>query len=520
MRTGRLYKAATCLSLTLISAIAPGLSAYGQVINDYYPKQSPNPFDSQAQAGGSTSSAGTTSGSATGSATAPAAGSSSPAQSAAAAADQGNSTVWTPSGSTPASTTTTISPSTTSPSTTSSTPAATAPAAPAKPAVPFSNVKDPLVTHPGVDDAAAAVLPNSGTAIPNMVAPVFKPGSTAAAEQARAAAAAKARANQPMKLYGRIEQLTATKGANFPIVLKAMTAQMDNTPSSKLSGKVGTDPTLFSGTIAKSFPSDYRGNWGGTLKVWTVVQDPICYRIDPVEAAKLAKIFKSGSEGQVNFMFANDVKGGIYLAPAQVMFQESGADAGLGQQMSQMMGGQSLAQMGPMGAMMQQMAASMPVPVIFSFGDIQSSSMAKGLSGNDFVQRTLRNTTRQLAPNVLEQDVVAESNEIMKATGQPRKRYSESVLRFTKLNEQQMYVQAAAVTYGPDRKFQDKIIMYGYVTKGQVAQTNPYAGIMGGMPGGGQIPGAGSIFGGGNGQSPQLPGGIDMDAIKKMFGGQ
>jgi len=172
--------------------------------------------------------------------------------------------------------------------------------------------------------------------------------------------------------------------------------------------------------------------------------------------------------------------------------------------------------------MMQQMAASMPVPVIFSFGDIQSSSMAKGLSGNEFVQRTLRNTTRQLAPNVLEQDVIAESNEIMKATGQPRKRYSESVLRFTKVNEQQMYVQAAAVTYGPNRGFQDKIIMYGYVTKGTVAQTNPYAGIMGGqMPGAGQIPGAGSIFGGGgNGQTPQMPQGMDMDILKKMFGGQ
>ena len=109
----------------------------------------------------------------------------------------------------------------------------------------------------------------------------------------------------------------------------------------------------------------------------------------------------------------------------------------------------------------------------------------------------------------------------MKSTGQPRKRYSESVLRFTKVNEQQMYVQAAAVTYGPTKGFQDKVIMYGYVTKGQVAQTNPYANMMGGMPGGGQIPGAGSIFGGGgNGQTPQLPGGMDMEMIKKMLGGQ
>ena len=84
-----------------------------------------------------------------------------------------------------------------------------------------------------------------------------------------------------------------------------------------------------------------------------------------------------------------------------------------------------------------------------------------------------------------------------------------------------MYVQAAAVTYGPTRGFQDKIIMYGYVTKGAVAQTNPYANMMQGMPGGGQIPGGGSIFGGtGNGspQVPQMPQGMDMDMLKKMFG--
>jgi hypothetical protein len=258
-----------------------------------------------------------------------------------------------------------------------------------------------------------------------------------------------------------------------------------------------------------------------------VQQMPICYKIDPVEAGKIAKIFKSGSEGSVNFQFANDTKGGIYLAPAQVTFMASGADAGAAEQMQQMMGGQSMSSMGPMGAMMAQMANSMPVPVVFAFGDLQTGSLNKGLSGNDFVQRTIKNTTRQLAPNVLEQDVVAEMNEVMKSTGQTRKRYSETVLRFTKLNEQQMYVQAANVNYGPDRKFQDKIVMYGNVAKGTVANTNPYAGMMQGMsgaqmmPGAGQMPGAGAIFGGttgagGAGQMQQMQQSLDM--IKKMFG--
>ncbi len=442
MLTARLFKTATCLSLTLLSALLPSLEALGQVVNTDQPGiwtptqgQAPGktPADNQIVAPGAPGSA------------------MSPIPEPVFEPYKGPALQVAPDGSITDATTKSLK------------------EAAKHPPQPFSEIKDPLVTHPGGDSPARSK--NTATASARadeplgMVSPVFKPGSKAAIEEAKMKAEQKLRASQPMKLYGRIEQLTATSGANFPVVFKAMTPQLDTTPDKKLTGKVGSDPALFPGTIAKSFPSDFRGNWGGTLKVWTVVQDPICYKIDPVEAAKLAKIFKSGAEGQVNFMFANEPGGGIYLAPANVMFQESGADAGLGQQMSQMMGGQSLAAMGPMGAMMQQMAASMPVPVIFSFGDIASSSMAKGLSGNDFVQRTLRNTTRQLAPNVLEQDIVAESNEIMKSTGQPRQRYSESVLRFTKVNEQQMYVQAAAVTYGPTKGFQDKVIMYGYVTK-------------------------------------------------------
>jgi len=284
---------------------------------------------------------------------------------------------------------------------------------------------------------------------------------------------------------------------------------------------------MFSGTIAKSFPSDYRGNWGGDLTVWRVEQDPICYKIDPEEASKVLKIFKTGAKGSTNFMFAQDTRGGIVLAPAKVMFSVPGKDIGADQQMAQMMGGQSFANMGPMGQMMQQMAQSMPVPVIFSFGDIQSSQYAKGLSGNEFVQRTLKNQVRQLAPNVLEQQIVAECNEIMRSTGQPRKRYEESVLRFTKVNSQQMYVQAAQVVFGQDRKFQQKIVMYGYVTKGQVANTNPYSGMMQmmqpGQSGQSQFPslqpgqnpfgGGGNPFGGG---MPQFPPG--SNPFQGLFG--
>ncbi len=372
----------------------------------------------------------------------------------------------------------------------------------------------PVIDLPHVKEAAAASAHTqaglSGSASKATLGATAKPAQAPVQAQATTT-----------KLYGRIEQITSGNGANFPIILKAMTPQLDNSLAKKPLSGAATDVSMFSGTIAKSFPSDYRGNWGGDLTVWRVEQDPICYKIDPEEASKVLKIFKSGAKGSTNFMFAQDTRGGIVLAPAKVMFSVPGKDIGADQQMAQMMGGQSFASMGPMGQMMQQMAQSMPVPVIFSFGDIQSSQYAKGLSGNEFVQRTLKNQVRQLAPNVLEQQIVAECNEIMRATGQPRKRYEESVLRFTKVNSQQMYVQAAQVVFGQDRKFQQKIVMYGYVTKGQVANTNPYSGMMQmmqpGQSGQSQFPSlqpGQNPFGGGG--MPQLPPGFNP--FQGLFG--
>lgn len=404
---------------------------------------------------------------------------------------------------------------------------------PAKPAAGTTATSLPPIVEPNPTPIEKPII-NSGDLAPaegdaeiGMVKPVVKaspnsPAPTYPGRVSTAAAAEAPKSSAPTKLFGRIEQIAGGNGASFPIILKAQTPQLDTSLEKGKLSAGASQATMYSGVIAKSFPSDYRGNWGGELTVWRVEQDPICFRIDPVEAGKVQKIFKTGAKGNTNFQFAQDTRGGIVLAPAQVMFSVPGKDVDAEKQMAQMMGG-SFAAMGPMGQMMQQMAQNMPVPVVFSFGDIQSSQFAKGLSGNEFVQRTLRNQVRELATNVLEQQIVAECNEIMRATGQPRKRYEESVLRFTKVNSQQMYVQAAQVVYGPDRKFQQKIIMYGYVTKGQVANTNPYSGIMPMMqPGSGfplMQPGQGSGFPlmqPGSGQQLQLPPGFNP--LQNLFG--
>ncbi|MBP7576441.1 MAG: hypothetical protein KA794_07020 [Candidatus Obscuribacter sp.] len=412
-------------------------------------------------------------------------------------------------------------------------PATTAPTS-ETPATAAAAAAEPVKTNDEVKIETGSSAPTFKTETPK-AEPVHEAATAHAGSVHESIAAPKTAATAPIqaqatttKLYGRIEQISGN-GATFPI-FKSMTPQLDTSLAAKpaLKGQAQSG-VLFSGTVAKSFPEDYRGNWGGNLAVWRVEQSPICFQIDPEEAGKVQKIFKSGASGAVNFQFANSTTGGIYLAPAQVLFQVAGKDVDLGKQMSAMMGGQSLAAMGPMGQMFSQMAQNMPVPVLFSFGELQTNSLAKGLSGNEFVQRTLKNQVRQLTPQVIEQDIVAEQNEIMKATGQPRKRYEESVLRFTKVNPQQMYVQCAQVVFGPDRKFQQKIIMYGYVTKGQVVNTNPYSGMMQ-MPG--MVPGqsGASPFGGGGanpfgggganpfgqGGMPQLPPGFNP--LQGLFG--
>lgn len=314
------------------------------------------------------------------------------------------------------------------------------------------------------------------------------------------------------KLYGRIEEIAEGSGANFPIKLQAMKPQFDYSQTGKkLSAQASsTTASLYSGTIAKSFPQDFSGNWGGELAVWWCQQMPSAYQLDPVKAAKTDKIFARGNKGLVNFVFANSAQG-MTLEPARMLFHIQGKDTDTQAQLQQMLGG-NMAAMGPMAQMMESMAANMQIPVSLYLGNYQTSGFERGLSGGSATQRMIKNVLRQLAPNVLEQQVISQGTEEVKSTGRSHNYYQETVIRFTRTNPQQMYAQVVVVTYGPDRKFLDKVILYGYVTKGQVVNTDPMAGL-GGMGGlGGMMPmlAPGQGAGGGSMQLPQLPPGFDL----------
>ena len=60
-----------------------------------------------------------------------------------------------------------------------------------------------------------------------------------------------------------------------------------------------------------------------------------------------------------------------------------------------------------------------------------------------------------------------------RSSGRMRTGYAETVLRFTHLNPSQLYLQAACVSYDRYGKFEDKIVFYGTVNRGQAASPIP-----------------------------------------------
>lgn len=301
--------------------------------------------------------------------------------------------------------------------------------------------------------------------------------------------------SSPM-LYGRIEQITQGQGAQFPIVLKAQTAQMDTrkTPSSQQRGEAS-----FSGIEVRSFPQQFSGTWGGNLKIWSSQIDPICWQIDPDEANKMRSLFSAGQTGTVNFNFSQDSTGKIDLEPAQVGFMVPMKNTHMQEEMNGLLAGGRLGQSAGMSlpgmdskqlsGMMQQVVNNMNVPVMIEFGAINRSDV-EGISGNTIRATVLKNAIRQLGPGILEQQIVTQETQRNNKTGRIRHEYAETVIRFTSQNANDLYVQAAAVNYTEDRKFERKLILYGSVRRGQVMPdlSNPLGGFSNMMPGGSQLP--------------------------------
>ena len=372
--------------------------------------------------------------------------------------------------------------------------APSAPSATATPATPASvhdAVNAPSMTtaapaasvDPGATTAGKQPLDSSAVLPVRPLTPLTAPGQpvehaaaprpTQTSTSSKTTDRATDRANSPAKpmkmLTGRLEEIGGN-GASLPVgvmlKLKVQSAKSDPavTPAAKpLQGQVA------------SFPMDWRGVWGGQLKIHSRQASKLAYQTDYEETTTQDKILVPGTMGSVNFNFSQRGRD-IFLEPAQIMLPQrtDTAQARATQQqlkalgLEQMLGGNS-------SALLQSMTASIPVLVL---GQI---SNARGVTGNTFSSQVLKNDIRELKPGVLEQNLVAQTQETKTKTGSVEHYVTETVIRFTKLNQNQLYVQAASVQYRKDGQFESKVLMYGTVNRGQ-ASAGPLPGAFPGMP--------------------------------------
>lgn len=275
-------------------------------------------------------------------------------------------------------------------------------------------------------------------------------------------------------LTGRIEQISGEGEVKMP-VLKAQTAVLD-TRGKLLPGEV----EKYSGTVAKSFPTDFRGIWGGTLQIWSYRYSPDYLAVDREEAISTAKLLKPKRSGVVNFNFYNDRFNQVALQPATVLLSVPISETNTFSQMTSGSGG-----MGAFSGMFSQMMGNMEAPVInIHFGTYTTNSAERGVSGNDWKQDVAKNVIRMLGPGVLEQQIVTKYTTRTPA-GKTSSGYDESVMRFKKLDNNKLYVLCAAVKYSHTGKYLSKLIMYGTVDRNRRMDTNPMGGMNSMMGAGG-----------------------------------
>lgn len=362
-------------------------------------------------------------------------------------------------------------------------------------------------------------------ALAQQPANVTQAGQRAAAptqRKAPATSATSAKASsgktQPMKLFGRIDQIAGEPAPEMP-VLKLQQAVLD-TPSrpaprraptlraaaSETKLRAAANETKYSGSITKSFPTDFSGTWGGTIKVWRHDLSALSYERDSAESRKLRDILTPGTPGDVNFVFQQEGDGTIDLDPTVVRILIPA---------SQSYSYQKMMQNGSMNGMASEMMANMKVPVILHFGYVstRAGGMETGVSGNQIEQNVVKNDIRQLAPDVIEEQIVTRNKTVQTAgSGRTEQGYTESVLRFTKQSNTQLFVLAASVEYDKSGKFLRKLIMSGTVIRGQVMNTSPVPEGMGNLT---------QMMGGqqGRGNSGSANGAAGLSGILNGMGG-
>lgn len=308
-------------------------------------------------------------------------------------------------------------------------------------------------------------------------------------------------------LRGRLEEVGGV-GARLPVGLslkglKAEVAHEDTSvlpPKQLQSGASATSVTAKA--AAASFPVDWRGSFGGPLTIHDSQIDTAAWTADREEAAQIQQIMQRGVKANATFNFSQDGRK-ISLEPAKLVFPARKSKSSQ-REIEQALSSSGMGSMfgGANGNMLKSMISGMntSIPVMY-LGELAPS---RGVAGNEISAVLLKNNVKQLKEGVLEQDLIVRLRD-KSAAGVVQMKISETVLRFTKLNQSQLYVQAAQITYRNDGHFLEKVLFYGTVTRG-AGGGDP---TMMGLPGLGGLPGM-SPSGAGGGMG-------GLDAINQMM---
>lgn len=267
-------------------------------------------------------------------------------------------------------------------------------------------------------------------------------------------------------IEGRIEQIAdPKKDVQFPIILKKLKPKMDTRKPMIAKAQ------MLSGRVVNTFPVEFRGNWGGILKVTQAQINPRCNR-NPLSTYLAQNVLRPGLPGHVNFVFSGTKV--ILLKPAQVTFMVP-ASVAMGQQLTGNVKTSALEV-----EMMREMLGNYTIPAPFSLnlGEIRTNAKGQATSfGETYKVTMLTNQIRLYAPNILEEQCVSRSDGFDEKTKKPTVDYNETVARFTLTDPDHMYVQAANIGYGFDKTFCNKVVVAGYITRGRVMPSTASRGL-------------------------------------------
>lgn len=260
----------------------------------------------------------------------------------------------------------------------------------------------------------------------------------------------------PVTLYGRIDELVEQAGATLPNHLQELTPILDRTPT-----QASAESKPLSGHIIRSFPMEWEGNWNGDVTVVKREHLASSWLLDPVAAYRECQGFKVGSKGTLSCIFSRD-GGNLALSPpifrTHLKIVPDLEQAVLAQYAGEIQspGGDDL-------LLLPNDGKSPPKDFRLKYSLGQRSG--PDIGDNFGYALVLSNQLRELAPGVIEQDIVVATSSVNLQTGGPASAgKEESVVRLSRQGDK-LQVSAATVTYHSDGQCSRKIILDGVLER-------------------------------------------------------